>query len=94
MVLVLREPNSRASGSILLPTGRSNNSCTYNNSSPHFRVPCMADFLMEFRRDHCMDVPCPLHRENMITGMDLDMSMAMGMAIVMPTDIDQERADL
>ena len=92
LVLGLQEHSSRASGSTLLLTGRSNNSCTYNNSSPHFRAPCMADFLMEFRRDHCMDVPCPLHRENMITVMDLDMSM--GIAMLMPTDIRQERVDL
>ena len=47
---------------------------------------------MEFRRDHCMDVPCPLHRENMITVMDLDMSM--GITMLMLTDIRQERVDL
>ena len=75
MVLGLPEPSSRASGSTLLPTGRSNNSCTYNNSSPHFRAPCMADFLMESRRNHCMEAPCLLHRENMVMDMGLDMAM-------------------
>ena len=36
-----------------------------------------------------MDVPCPLHRENMIMGMDLDMGM--GIAMAMPMDIHQEK---
>ena len=45
-----------------------------------------------------MDVPCPLHRENMIMGMDLDMGMGMvmptDMVMVIPMDIHQERVDL
>ena len=78
---------------------------TYNNSCPPFRAPCMADFLMEFRRGHCTDAPFPLHREKMVTGMDLDMDMgiamvmgmdldtSMGIAMVMPMDIHQERVN-
>ena len=54
---------------------------TYNNSCPPFRAPCMADFLMEFRRGHCTDAPFPLHREKMVMGMDMDMDV--GIAMVM-----------
>ena len=46
----------------------------------------MADFLMEFRGSHCTDAPCPLHREKMVTGMDMDINM--GIAIVMGMDLD------
>ena len=80
LVLDPQERNSRASGSTLPPTARSN-SCTYNNSCPPFRDPCMADFLMEFRRGHCTDAPFPLHREKMVMGMDMDMDV--GIAMVM-----------
>ena len=54
---------------------------TYNNSCPPFRAPCMADFLMEFKRGHCTDAPFPLHREKMVMGMDMDMDV--GIAMVM-----------
>ena len=54
---------------------------TYNNSCPPFRAPCVADFLMEFKRGHCTDAPFPLHREKMVMGMDMDMDV--GIAMVM-----------
>ena len=56
---------------------------TYNNSCPPFRAPCMADFLMEFKRGHCTDAPFPLHREKMVMGMDMDMDMGIAMVMVM-----------
>ena len=74
-VLDRQEPNSRDSGSTLHPMDRSNNCTCSNLSSPPFRAPCMADFLMESRRNHCMEAPCLLHRENMVMDMGLDMAM-------------------
>ena len=45
---------------------------------------------MESRRNHCMEAPCLLHRENMVMGMGSDMAMAMAM----PIGTHQEKVNL
>ena len=54
----------------------------------------MADFLMESRRNHCMEAPCLLHRENMVMDMGLDMAMDMTMPMDMPIVTHQEKVNL